>query len=271
MLYDFTFSVTDGTNTYQIAVIDVDLDNDGRVDSAGEDGYYLIFIGTPPPPDTMPSIANPLVHDSSARTHAALGGQAVCFLRGTLIQTDRGPRPVETLCPGDRVQTADNGYQPLMMLAMRRADGRAGQAPVRIARGVLGNRRDLWLSPQHRMLITGWRAELAFGEAEVLVPAVGLLGRKGITRRPMSQVLYCHLLFERHEVIFAEGAASESLHLGRQAVRGMAPEAVAMLDQLLPGFDPKDPDCGRHHGRLARYTPTAREATVLGALAWARG
>lgn len=33
----------------------------------------------------------------------------VCFHAGTAILTPRGPRPVQTLCPGDLVMTRDHG------------------------------------------------------------------------------------------------------------------------------------------------------------------
>ncbi|MBO6777755.1 MAG: Hint domain-containing protein, partial [Marinibacterium sp.] len=32
-------------------------------------------------------------------------------------------------------------------------------------------RRDVLVSPQHRFLISGWRAQLYFGESELLAPA----------------------------------------------------------------------------------------------------
>ena len=49
--------------------------------------------------------------------------------------------------------------------------GAGAGAPVLIPAGALGNTRDLLVSQQHRMLVTGWRAELMFGEPEVLVAA----------------------------------------------------------------------------------------------------
>jgi len=50
--------------------------------------------------------------------------------------------------------------------------GRGRLAPVRLRPGVLtGLERDLVVSPQHRVMFNGYRAELLFGEREVLVPA----------------------------------------------------------------------------------------------------
>lgn len=262
-IYDFSFTVSDGTTSYEVAVIDIDLDGDSRSDSAGEDGYYLIFIGTPPPPNTNLNVTQSITDNTSTRAHSNMGGQVVCFLSGTLIHTAKGPRPIETLRPGDLVQTYDNGYQPLMMMAMRRVPGRGAFAPVRIREGTLGNSRDLWVSPQHRMLLSDWQVELAFGEREVILPATSLVGRNGITRQPMPEVLYCHMLFEAHQIVFAEGAPSESLHPGPQAMAGMAKESVAELRRLFQDLDPNDPLCGERYGPLARMAPRPHEARVL--------
>lgn len=39
--------------------------------------------------------------------------EGVCFTLGTLIDTDRGPVPIEELSVGDRVATLDHGFQPI--------------------------------------------------------------------------------------------------------------------------------------------------------------
>ncbi|HAR50424.1 Hint domain-containing protein [Roseovarius nubinhibens] len=259
VIYDYSFSVTDGTNTYEIAVIDADLDADSRLDSAGEDGYYLIFIGTPPPPDTALTINNAEVDNSTSRTHASMGGQAVCFMAGTLIATDRGPRRIETLQPGDRLRTLDHGWQPLRWLGQMEVLGVGRLAPVRIARGALGNDRTLWVSPQHRMLVSDWRAELLFGASEVLVPAIALVDGQQITRVARRRVSYCHLLFDRHQIIHAEGCLSESLYPGEIARGALGLAGQLALRQALPGRD-LSPEA---YGPLARPTLRVREGALL--------
>lgn len=53
VIWDYTFTVTDGTNTWRVGVIDVDLNNDNDVQDAGENGYFLVFPdGMPPPTPT---------------------------------------------------------------------------------------------------------------------------------------------------------------------------------------------------------------------------
>jgi Hint domain len=144
-----------------------------------------------------------------------------CFTPGTLIATPSGPRLVEDLRPGDLVLTLDKGAQPVRWVG--RVDLSSGHLqrhpehrPVRILRGALAPGlpvRDLILSPQHRVMMRGWKAELLFAEPEVLVPAVALRNDDDICiRQPAAGVSYLHLLFDRHEIIFAEGSEVESLH-----------------------------------------------------------
>lgn len=162
----------------------------------------------------------------------------VCFAAGTLIDTPGGPRAVETLVPGQRVRTADHGNLPLRWVGQRSVSGLGKMAPIRIAAGALGNHRDLYVSPQHRMLIAGWRAELWFGEVEILVPAAALVNDRTIRRAPRHGVTYCHLLFDRHEIIYAEGAPSESFHpmtIGLSVLnQAQRDEALALFPELAP-------------------------------------
>ena len=158
-----------------------------------------------------------------------------CFTRGTLIETENGPRPIESLEAGDLVLTADHGLQPICWISRRRFPGQGDCAPIRIAKSALGNTRDLVVSPQHRLLLTGWRAELFFGEDEVLVAAKHLTGHDRIHRLECDEVEYFHLLFDRHQIIFAEGIASESFDpMGdyARADREMRAEVLRLFPEL---------------------------------------
>ncbi|MFE3835668.1 Hint domain-containing protein [Pseudogemmobacter sonorensis] len=166
-----------------------------------------------------------------------------CFTPGAMIATDRGEIAVEDLTPGDRVLTRDNGYQEIRWVGRRdlsAADLAAAPqfAPVMIRAGALGvglPERDLVVSPQHRMLFSGSRAELLFGEHEVLVPAVHLVGRPGIERLGAAQgATYLHLLFDRHEILRSNGAWSESFQPGAMVLAGMEEETRAELLALFP-------------------------------------
>ena len=133
-----------------------------------------------------------------------------CFVKGTRIATPKGLTYVEDLCEGEIVFTADHGPQVIRWAGAREIAGVGDFAPIRFAPGALGNSRELLVSPQHRMLVTGWRAQMFFGEDEVLVAAKHLVNHDTIHVQPMRCVSYHHILFDQHEVIFAEGVPSES-------------------------------------------------------------
>lgn len=89
------------------------------------------------------------------------------FVRGTLIDTPDGPRPAEDLAAGDAVTTLANGSRPLRWVGRRRVEliemlAHPGLRPVVFAPGTIGNGRALSVSPQQRMLIDDWRAEVFF-------------------------------------------------------------------------------------------------------------
>ncbi len=158
-----------------------------------------------------------------------------CFVRGTLIETETGPRFVETLKAGDLVTSIDDGPQALVWTGGRVVDGMGDLAPIRFEAGAMGNYRPLLVSPQHRMLVTGWKAELHFGQAEVLVPAKALVNGTTIKPCPMPRVSYHHILFDKHQIVMAEGIASESFHPGKALLtedRAIHAELVSIFPEL---------------------------------------
>lgn len=169
---------------------------------------------------------------------------APCFTAGTLIRTSEGPRPVEDLVAGDMVWTRDHGFQPVRWRGQRRL-GRAELAvspnlrPIRVRAGALGPNRpetDLIVSPQHRILVRSKIAQRMFGAMELLVPARQLTEIDGIDElTDTTEVLYVHLLFDRHEVVMSNGAETESLFPGPQAMAALgeaAREVYALFPQL---------------------------------------
>jgi hypothetical protein len=179
-----------------------------------------------------------------------------CFVAGTPIQTPAGDVPVEMLALGDRVTTLDRGPQRLIWIGRRTVSGRGKFAPVRFAPGAIGNPVALEVSPQHRMLIAGWRAEILFGEPEVLVAAVHLVDGDRITRAPRDRVTYVHLLFDRHEIILGAGVPSESFNPGATVLRADR-EIRNELADLFPNLD------GETLHPMARPLPPGAEARAL--------
>lgn len=136
----------------------------------------------------------------------------VCFERTTLITTSQGEREIGDIKVGDRILTRDNGMQTVRWIGSKTVAGQGHLAPVLIRAGVLGNVRDLLVSPQHRMLLQGWRAEMLFGDSEVLAAAKMMINDQSIRTAPCKQVTYVHMLFDNHEIVCAEGCWSESYH-----------------------------------------------------------
>ncbi len=159
---------------------------------------------------------------------------AACFAAGTLVDTPAGPRAIETLSPGDLVLTVDNGACPVRWIGGRSTWGRDRFAPIHIQRGTLGAERDIYVSPQHRILITGWQAELMFGEAEVLVPAKALVNGTTVTEAPCDIIRYVHVLFDRHQLLTTSGLVSESFFPGQEGLAGLTSETANELFSLFP-------------------------------------
>ncbi len=180
--------------------------------------------------------------------HAGLGGvsfllnagifdgtpyQPPCFARGTLIATDAGERPVETLDAGERVMLATGGDAEIVWVGRRRLRLHAAvkrlelQRPIRIGAGALGDglpRRDLVVSPDHALFLDG-----------VLVPAGLLVDGTRIRQEAVETIEYFHVELASHDVILAEGAAAESyLDTGNRQTFANAP-LVALRPDLAAG------------------------------------
>ncbi len=171
-----------------------------------------------------------------------------CFTPGTMILTDRGEIAVEDLQPGDIVETLDSGLQPLRWIGRRDlsiADliVQPQLQPIRIAAGALRHglpERDMMVSPQHRMLIEGARAEMLFGEPEVLVAATHLTALPGIEQVMTYGVTYIHLLFDCHQIIRADGAWTESFQPADRTLSNMDSEQRAEIEALFPKVTMED-------------------------------
>ncbi|KUJ78117.1 type I secretion protein [Ruegeria marisrubri] len=156
-----------------------------------------------------------------------------CFTPGTMIRTPDGERPIEEIAVGDLVETADRGPQPVLWIGRARVEAQGKFAPIRFEAGVFGLDRPLLVSPQHRMLIDDWRAEYFFGLGEVLAAAHALVNGTTVARMEGGEVEYIHLMFARHEIIFANGAKTES-YLPGHAVSRADRETQAELISLFP-------------------------------------
>ena len=161
---------------------------------------------------------------------------------------------------GDLVVTRDHGLQPIRWIEGRVVPAVDRFAPIRIRQNVLsGQERDLVVSPQHRVLFQGYRAELLFGESEVLVAAKHLVDGLDVTQDEGEIVTYVHLMFDQHEIIYAEGAATESFHPGDIGFGAVGDAARDELFAIFPDLR-VDP---RQYGATARRCLKKHEALMI--------
>lgn len=184
----------------------------------------------------------------------------ICFTPGTMILTEVGERPIESLQVGDRVVTRDSGLRPIRWIGKRTVPGRGKFAPVMVAPSVMdGSRKGLLVSPQHRILFAGYQAQLLFGQDEVLVSAKHLIDDVDVRVQEMAEVTYIHLMFDHHEVIYAEGIATESFHAGDIGLSAICEAAREELFDLFPELRTTP----RHMGDTARHCLKRYEARLL--------
>ncbi|WP_019955698.1 Hint domain-containing protein [Yoonia vestfoldensis] len=187
-----------------------------------------------------------------------------CFTAGTLIVTPDNLRRVETLRPGELVTTLDHGAKPLRWTGQVTIDVADCPAlcPIRIKAGALGNNQpaeDLLVSPQHRILVRSKVAQRMFDAAEVLVAAKQLRGLDGIEQvADAGVVTYVHLLFDQHEIVISNGALTESLFTGAEALKAVSPAARAEIMALFPELA----DDG-HRAIAARHLVPGRQGRNL--------
>ena len=195
-----------------------------------------------------------------------------CFTRGTLISTATGSASVEDLSIGDLVLTKDNGLKPIRWIGSRKLDvvdlrSSPNLRPIRIRAGALGGdspEQDLIVSPQHRVLVCSRIAQNRFGSHEVLVAAKQLLAIEGIeVAEDVSEVEYWHFMFDAHEVVFSNGAETESLYTGAQALKSVGTKVRKEIFTIFPELEHLDVD---EHPQGARPFLTGREGRTLAQL-----
>ncbi len=195
-------------------------------------------------------------------------GSAVCFAKGTSILTDKGEQPVENLRQGDLVQTMDNALSEILWIGRKTIPffelfKAETLRPVRIAAGVLHNHTPIWLSQQHRVMCDHRafphpkQQGQFFAKAKHLAMHCPELAQIDFDVREVS---YYHLLLSRHEVIFANGLASESLSPGPCALRGISRKDRRELETIISA--PADRTKSRQCTRYSQARPTLKSHEV---------
>lgn len=252
------FVVTDGARQFVVSVIE----------SVGGGWPLLLFVDDIPPRDVDLWIVDVDVPSIETQQLDRLDEGIICFTPGTRIETPLGLRLIEDLRPGDRVQTRDNGVQEILWSGSRRMTGARLFAmphmrPIRISAGALGLERpdqEMLVSPDHQMLLQGERPLELFNEREVLVAARHLVNGETIrVDLQVREVTYVHLLFEAHQIITANGVASESFHPASANLEQLDAEDRQGLLDLLPDLAGDR----MSYGAYARRSLRGSEAAIL--------
>jgi hypothetical protein len=149
------------------------------------------------------------------------------FTRGTRLSLATGEqRAVETLTIGDTLLTRDDGPQTLRWIGHHTVRAIGDFAPVLIRKGTLHNENDLLVSPDHRLFVYQREDRLGAGRAEVLLKARDLVNGESVTRQEGGFVDYYQILFDAHQIVFAEGIAAETL-LMEPRTRSALPAHIA--------------------------------------------
>lgn len=195
-----TLASTDGPTLHVLPLSEMKADTE----------YELVGIETSSAPERFADIAS------------------VSFLAGTHLTMANGAQcPVEDLNVGDIVLTRTHGPQPIRWIGFQTRRAIGANAPVRINEGTLNTSRDLRLSPQHRLFIWQRKDALGTGRAEVMVKAELLVNGDTVVREEGGHVDSYQIVFDGHEIIYAEGIAVESLLVTGQN-RALLPEELAL-------------------------------------------
>ncbi len=107
-------------------------------------------------------------------------------------------------------------------------------SPIRIKAGTLHNENDLLVSPDHRLFIYQRSDALGAGRSEVLVRARHLVNGDTVSRQDGGFVDYFQLLFDEHQIIYAEGIAAETLLVDTRTRAALPDELIGPLADTLP-------------------------------------
>lgn len=169
---------------------------------------------------------------------------SAAFGRGTqMTLADGRQQRIEDLRIGDRLLTRDDGPRPIRWIGQRTLRAVGETSPVVIRKGALHNENDLVLSPDNRIFVWQREDRIGAGRSEVMIKARALVDGAAVFRREGGFVDYYLLLFEDHQIIFAEGIAAESLLIDPRTGPALPPDVRDRLIGDAPGHGAR-----RHSG-----------------------
>lgn len=257
-MFDQCFTVTDGRATWTITLIETGRDRPP----------LLMFLSEIPPRHADLWIVSHNVDLLARNQMDDNAGGVICFTPGTMILKEDGLCPVEYLREGDKIQTKDNGAKEILWIGSRRITGARlyampHLAPVRLRRGALDRGipdSGLLVSPDHRMVLKGPKAQELFNCTEVLVTARDLVNDDTVfIDRTLREVTYVHLMLESHQIVFANSVETESFHPASAAMSDIGTDSLERLYDRIPGLR-NDPQA---YGTYARRVLSNSETAIL--------
>ncbi len=174
----------------------------------------------------------------------------VCFASGTAIRTPHGDVLIDDLRVGDLVSTLDNGAQKVRWIGRRTVGQTAlgsdpSLRPVLIPKGTMNAERDLLVSRQHALLFGHDHLARAIHLTNIPETPIRIAhGKRHIT--------YIHLMFDAHEIIFAEGVAAESFYPGPMAFEMLGRKTRHLFKREFPDLSTRSLDVVKAYGPMAR-------------------
>ena len=161
----------------------------------------------------------------------------VSFARGTMITLASGQqRAIEALRVGDKVLSRDHGGQEIRWIGSTTLRAVGAFAPVVITAGTLGNSGDLLVSQHHRMFLYQRQRSAGLPTSELLVQARDLVDHKSVFIQEGGFVDFFSIVFDHHEIIYAEGVPAESLMVNDATVNRLPVELAEDVKERFPGL-----------------------------------
>jgi hypothetical protein len=156
------------------------------------------------------------------------------LLAGSLVETESGWRPVESLTRGMRVATWDGGFSPVARLERQHLWPAPEVEVIDVPGGALDTCTEFSLLPGQHVFIASAVAEEVLGTGGALLPAAALAGHFGITRRRLcrpAEVLT--LRFATEEIVYVNSGAL--IHCAADGAAGrpasLRPDDFEVLDE----------------------------------------
>lgn len=214
-----TFMPPSGATIEVLVLVEVD-----------DDGGVTQVFGAPLAP-LSPKTPYALVgYDRGAAKTRLAQLACVSFTQGTRITMATGvQKNVEDLEIGDLVLTRDDGPQAIRWVghSVQRASGEF--APIVITAGTLNNSGDLRVSPDHRLFVYQRRDTIGVGRNELLIKARHLVNGDTVYAAEGGFVDYYQIMFDTHQIIFAEGISAETMQMDMRTHAAVPQEVTSLL------------------------------------------